>query len=218
MSTTPLFWSRQARALYAGGALRFDPWAWRWAPVREEAPADLQAVDACGALRELTGMARLVPIAVIGPREASEWEYRTAEALGAALARHGLQLLCGGRNGVMEASAKGHLQAGGQPIGLLPDSDWRSANPYVRIPIATGIGKSRNAIIAQSCPVLIAVGGGYGTMSEIAFGLHFDHMVLALGDAPKMPGVVFCESVEEAIRRTAEHLLRTDSEADAALS
>ncbi|WP_269497045.1 TIGR00725 family protein [Castellaniella sp. S9] len=218
MSTPSFSWSQQAGALYAGAALRFDPWAWQWSPAGEGAPADLRAVDACEALRRLAGTARLVPVAVIGPREASDWEYRTAEALGAALARHGLQLLCGGRNGVMEASAKGHLEAGGQPIGLLPDNDWRSANPYVRIPIATGIGKSRNAIIAQSCPVLIAVGGGYGTMSEIAFGLHFDHMVLSLGEAPKMPGVIACVSVDEALRRTAEHLLRTGPGVGAALS
>lgn len=213
MSITSLFWSSQARALYAGTTLRFDPWAWQWVSMPDQSPGDLQAVDHCQALRALSGMARMVPIAVIGPREASPWEYRTAETLGAALANHGLQLLCGGRNGVMEASAKGHLEAGGQPIGLLPDNDWRVANPYVRIPIATGIGKSRNAIIAQSCPVLIAVGGGYGTMSEIAFGLHFDHLVLALGDAPQMPGVIACESVEEALRRTAEHLLRLEPDA-----
>ncbi|MGB3423075.1 MAG: TIGR00725 family protein [Castellaniella sp.] len=213
MSHPSFSWSQQARALYADGALRFDPWAWHWAPATETVPADLQPVNACEALRALTGSLRLVPIAVIGPREASETERRIAEDLGAELARHGLQLLCGGRNGVMEASAKGHLEAGGQPIGLLPDGDWRSANPYVRIPIATGIGKSRNAIIAQSCPVLIAVGGGYGTMSEIAFGLHFDHKVLSLGDAPKMPGVIPCASVEEAMRLTAEHLLRVENQA-----
>ncbi len=216
MSTPTLSWSQRARALHAGAALRFDPWAWRWTPAPGDAPEDLRAVDACEALRALAGMLRLVPVAVIGPREASEWEYRTAEALGAALARHGLQLLCGGRTGVMEASAKGHLEAGGQPIGLLPENDWRKANPYIRVPIATGIGKSRNVIIAQSCPVLIAVGGGYGTMSEIAFGLHFDHMVLSLGDAPGMPGVIPCDSVEDAIRRTAEHLLRVEPEAPGA--
>lgn len=208
MSTSSISWSQQSQALYADSGLHFDPWAWQWGPVQGDLPNDLQPVDACTALQKLGGRQRLVPIAIIGPREASEWEYQTAEALGAALAQHGLQLLCGGRNGVMEASAKGHLQAGGQPIGLLPDDDWRSANPYVRIPIATGIGKSRNAIIAQACPVLIAVGGGYGTMSEISFGLHFDHQVLSLGDAPNIPGVIRCESVEHALRCTAEHLLR----------
>uniref|UniRef100_UPI0033414B14 TIGR00725 family protein n=1 Tax=Castellaniella defragrans TaxID=75697 RepID=UPI0033414B14 len=211
MSASTLFWSPRARTLYAGTALQFDPWAWRWTLAQEAAPADLRAVDACEALRALADMARLVPVAVVGPRAASEREYRTAEALGAALAHHGLQLLCGGRNGVMEAAAKGHLQAGGQPIGLLPDNDWRHANPYVRIPLASGIGKARNAIIAQACPVLIAVGGGYGTMSEIAFGLQFGHMVLSLGDAPQIPGVISCASVDDALRRTAEYLLRIDS-------
>lgn len=208
MSIPSFSWSESTRTLYAG-ALHFDPWAWSWEPAADQ-PQDLQPVDAGAALRALAGSLRQVPIAVIGPREATDAERRMAEDLGAALAHHGLQLLCGGRNGVMEASAKGHLQAGGQPIGLLPDGDWRTANPYIRIPIATGIGKSRNAIIAQSCPVLIAVGGGYGTMSEIAFGLHFDHLVLSLGDAPKLPGVVACASVDEAIRRTAGHLLQVE--------
>jgi uncharacterized protein (TIGR00725 family) len=201
-------WSRQTQCLHAAPSLRFDPWNFTWVADHEPQPADLRDVSAEEALRLHKGRLRRVPIAVIGPREASALEYEAAHALGAALADLGLQLLCGGKNGVMEAAAKGHLEAGGQPIGLLPEGDWRGANAYVSIPIATGIGKARNAIIAQSCPVLIAVGGGYGTMSEISYGLHFNHLVLSLYDAPVIPGVGTCASVDEAITRTAGHLLR----------
>ncbi|MDN5842245.1 MAG: LOG family protein [Alcaligenaceae bacterium] len=219
MADSALYWSDTLQNLFADPALSFDPWAMQWQPFEQPAPTDLQAVAAPQALLNLGARLRQVPVAVIGPREASDEEYATAEAMGAALAGHHLQLLCGGKNGVMEASAKGHLEAGGRPIGLVPEGDWRCANPYVRIPIATGIGKSRNVIIAQSSTVLIAVGGGYGTMSEMAFGLHFDKLVLALGDAPALPGVVACTSVDEALNRTAEHLLQlpepVDDEADA---
>lgn len=201
-------WSEQTRQLHGGNGLQFNAWTLRWESGTQLPPQDLRAVSAEQALMQLQGQLRRVPVGVIGPREASEHEYQTAQTLGAALAEHKLQLLCGGKNGVMEAAAKGHLQAGGTPIGLIPETDWRASNPYICIPIATGIGKSRNVIIAQSCPVLIAVGGGYGTMSEIAFGLHFEHLVLSLCDAPPLPGVVACASVQEAIHRTAEHLLQ----------
>jgi len=212
--TTPtqvLSWSEQNQTLYTGTALCFDPWLWQWAAATQGMPEDCQTVDPCTALHKLSGISRKVPVGVIGPRDASDVECATAEAVGAALARHGLQLLCGGRGGVMQASAKGHAESGGEPIGLLPSGDWRTANPYISIPLASGIGEARNAIIAQSCPVLIAVGGGYGTMSEISFGLRFGHLVLALGDAPRIPGVVHCTSVDEAIQRAAAHLLRSDS-------
>ena len=205
-----LSWSEQNQSLYAETTQRFDPWAWQWADPVRDLPEDCEAVDPCTALRRLAGASRKVPVGVIGPREASEAECTVAESLGAALAGLGLQLLCGGRGGVMQASAKGHSEAGGAPIGLLPGSDWRTANPYISIPLASGIGEARNAIIAQSCPVLIAVGGGYGTMSEISFGLRFGHLVLALGDAPEIPGVVHCASVDEAVQRAAAYLLRCD--------
>ncbi|CAM5197131.1 hypothetical protein CDEF62S_03035 [Castellaniella defragrans] len=212
MTTSPqaLSWSEQDQTLYAGKALCFDPWLWQWESAPQELPEDCQPVDPCAALRKLSGLSRKVPVGVIGPRDASEAECATAEALGAALALHGLQLLCGGRGGVMQASAKGHSEAGGDPIGLLPAGDWRTANPYISIPLASGIGEARNAIIAQSCPVLIAVGGGYGTMSEISFGLRFGHLVLALGEAPQIPGVIPCVSVDEALQHAAAHLLRSE--------
>jgi hypothetical protein len=81
----------------------------------------------------------------------------------------------------------------------LPDEEWTAANPYVDIPLASGIGPARNAIIARACPVLIAIGGEYGTLSEMAFGLHFNRHVISFGNAPFVAGAVCANSVEEAI-------------------
>ena len=90
---------------------------------------------------------------------------------------------------------------------MLPDEDWRLANDYIAIPIASGIGRARNAILAHACPVLIAVGGGYGTLSEMAFGLQFYQMVLALGDAPQVDGAIYCNEIHQVLDYCAERLL-----------
>src|SRR5882672_5527417 len=101
-----------------------------------------------------------VPIAVIGPREAGPEEREAAYALGAGLAALGLVLLCGGKSGVMEAACEGTSRSGGLSIGLLPDAEWEAANPFVTVPIATGIGVARNALIARAALAMVAVGGG----------------------------------------------------------
>lgn len=205
MQETPC-WSEGQATLHSGRG-RFDPWTLEWRA--EPMPADDRPLRPDEALRRLAarGGLRRVPVGVIGPRAAATDELATAERLGAAIAGHGLQLLCGGRGGVMEAACRGCAGAGGEPIGILPDTDWREANPYVAIPIATGIGEARNAIIARACPVLVAVGGSYGTLSEIALGLHFGRLVLSLGAPPPMDGPVACASVEEVLERTAERIL-----------
>ncbi|MBU0724626.1 MAG: LOG family protein [Alphaproteobacteria bacterium] len=206
-----LFYSDSTKALY-GDAGCFDPWKLCWTPQESGMPADAVAVapgDAV-ALLARAGSMRRVPVAVIGPRDAKPEEQATAEALGNGIGTLGLQLLCGGKGGVMEAVCKGCLEAGGLPIGLVPDEEWSAANPYVAIPLATGIGPARNAIIARAAEVLIAVGGGYGTLSEMAYGLHFDRLVLTLGDAPSVPGAIACASVEEALDRACQRLLRLD--------
>lgn len=202
-------WSAQKGKAYRDG-MNFDPWRWIW-QVAEESPDDAMEVAVEDAFRlTMAQGARQVPVGVIGPKEANADQLRTAEDLGAALAGLHVQMLCGGRGGVMEAACRGNLRAGGRPIGLLPDEEWQTANDFVAIPIATGIGSARNAIIARSCPVLIAVGGGYGTLSEIAYGLHFDRLVLTLSGAPAVEGAVKCADISEAVRRLAAHILRLD--------
>lgn len=200
-------WSASQKALFGPGG-RFDAWALSWQPA--EAPADAAPVTALEALASIAanGGMRRVPVGIIGPKLATDAEMKIAEYLGGALVRLGLQLLCGGRGGVMEAACKGCSEAGGMAIGLLPDDEWTAANDYVAIPIPTGIGPARNAIIARGCQVLIAIGGGHGTLSEMALGLHFNRPVLALGNAPVVGGATLCDTPDDALDRMAIHILR----------
>ena len=210
-STMPLFRSRTDDAIYRPGA-RFDGWALRWKDIGEM-PADLAPVAAVDALRLLceTGAIRRVPIGVIGPRTAQPDHISAAEELGRRLGEIGLTLVCGGLGGVMEAACRGCASAGGQPIGILPGEAWEEANPYVAVPIATGLGSARNAVIARAALALVAIGGGYGTLSEIAFGLRFGRLVLTMLDAPAVHGSVPCATVPEAIDRIARRIFAAES-------
>ncbi|KTB48474.1 TIGR00725 family protein [Dehalogenimonas alkenigignens] len=108
-------------------------------------------------------------ISVIGGSKASAADLRIAEEVGGELARAGAAVVCGGLGGVMEAACKGAADAGGLTIGILPGEHRESANPYVQIPIVTGLGFTRNSIVAKSGQAVIAIGGSYGTLSEIAY-------------------------------------------------
>ncbi len=119
-------------------------------------------------------------IGVIGGSAATPEEASLAEAVGRRLAEAGAILICGGQEGVMEAACRGAWEAGGLTIGVLPGTDRADANPYVSIPIVTGIGHARNIIIAYTAQAVIAIGGSYGTLSEIAYSLAFDTPVVGL--------------------------------------
>lgn len=205
--TTALQWIAGTQTLVADGKT-FDPAMLSWSAGRVPAGPG-EPITATEALRRFAEGNRLrrVPIGVIGPREATSTQCDLAEEMGFKLARHGLQMLCGGKNGVMEAACRGHAAGGGLPIGLLPDEEWHAANRYVAIPIATGIGPARNAIIARGCLALVAIGGGVGTLSEMALGLQFKRLVLALADAPEVEGVPRLSSADEALARIADRLL-----------
>lgn len=120
-------------------------------------------------------------IAVIGTRTPSPEEAKLAEEVGRELANHGAVLICGGLGGVMEAACHGACSEGGLTIGIIPSDDPKSANRYVKIPIATGIGYARNIIIVKSSQAIIAVGGGYGTLTEIGYALDSKIPVIGLG-------------------------------------
>ena len=119
-------------------------------------------------------------IGVIGGYTCSSEESRIAEVVGRELARQGAILICGGEGGIMEAACKGAQAEGGITIGILPGDKRYTANPYVMIPIVTGFGPARNIIIVRSSQALIAIGGGYGTLSEISFALKFGVPVIGL--------------------------------------
>ena len=119
-------------------------------------------------------------IAVIGAGEPSAEEARLAEEVGRELARQGAILVCGGLGGVMEAACRGASSEGGITIGILPGDNPRAANPYIQIPIVTGIGYARNVAVVKTAQAVIAVGGSYGTLSEIAHALQSNIPVIGL--------------------------------------
>ena len=114
-------------------------------------------------------MDRPLFISVIGENDPSPRLAALAEAVGAEIATAGAVLICGGLGGAMEAACRGAHSRGGVTIGILPGSRHGEANPYVTYAIPTGLGHARNLLVARSAHAVIAVGGKYGTLSEIAF-------------------------------------------------
>lgn len=120
-------------------------------------------------------------IGVVGGSAPTSQETAAAEAVGRALAEAGAVLVCGGRGGVMEAACRGARSGGGLTVGILPGTSRSQANPYVDIPIVTGLGEARNVVIARTAQAVIAIGGSFGTLSEIALALAFSVPVVGLG-------------------------------------
>ncbi len=119
-------------------------------------------------------------IAILGGRECDQKIQSAAYSVGKLIAEKEMILLCGGRSGVMEAACKGAFEAGGLTIGILPGNDTSDANSYVKIALPSGIGIARNSIIVRSCDGAIAIGGKYGTLSEIAYCFQADKPVCSL--------------------------------------
>ena len=110
-------------------------------------------------------------VSVIGSSSATEEEYEVAYQVGRELARRGIAVVCGGRTGVMEAVCRGAKEEGGLTIGIMPSYDGHEANPYVDIRINTGMSWNRNPIVVASGDMVVAIGGHWGTLSEIAYAL-----------------------------------------------
>ncbi len=123
-------------------------------------------------------------IGVIGSGETlDDKHYSTAYETGELIAKNGAVLITGGLGGVMEAASKGASDNSGTTVGILPDSDPDTANPYISIPIPTGMGKTRNALVIQSSFSVIALPGGYGTLSEISIALNLSKRIVFLPGA-----------------------------------
>lgn len=119
-------------------------------------------------------------ISIIGGADCSENEYKIAEEVGYLLGKRDVVIVCGGRGGVMEAACRGAQRAGGITIGFLPGQDASTGNPYLDIVIPTGMGHNRNILVAQAAEVVIAIGGGYGTLSEIGIALKTGRIVIGI--------------------------------------
>jgi uncharacterized protein (TIGR00725 family) len=144
-------------------------------------------------------------VAVIGASNATEWELTMAEQLGHELATVGAVVVCGGLGGVMNSVARGSQAEGGLSIGILPGDDRNGASPHLTVAVATGFGEARNAIVARSADAVIAVGGEFGTLSEIALALKMGTPVIGLGtwelgrDDLDLDPILRAETVEAAM-------------------
>ena len=141
-------------------------------------------------------------IAVCGPgRDADAAALADAEDVGAGIAAAGAVLVCGGLGGVMEAACRGARSRGGLTVGLLPGDDRDDANGWVRLAVPTGLGEMRNALIVRAADAVIAVGGGWGTLSEIALACRAGKPVIGLGTWDLgVTGIASAESAAQAVR------------------
>jgi hypothetical protein len=145
-------------------------------------------------------------IAVIGAGEADASTLENAHQVGRRLAQAGCVVLTGGLGGVMEAASAGAREAGGRVLAIVPGSSPDEANSYVEIAVASGLGDARNALIANTAEGFVAVGGSYGTLSEIAFALKRDKPVVSLGSWELGLPVESARDPEEAVRTLLSRL------------
>jgi hypothetical protein len=139
-------------------------------------------------------------VAIVGASEAGATQLAHAETVGRLLAEAGAVMVCGGRGGVMAAGCKGVAEAGGTAVGILPGLDRGAANEWVTIAIPTGLGELRNGVIVRAADAVIAIGGAYGTLSEVALALQAGVPVLGLGTWD-IDGVERVDSPAESVAR-----------------
>jgi uncharacterized protein (TIGR00725 family) len=150
-------------------------------------------------------------LSVIGAGHCGAAELELAEQLGRLVAQEGATLVCGGLGGVMEAAARGAKAAGGTTIGILPGHDRSAANPYLDHVVTTGMGHARNLAVVSSGDAVIAVGGGYGTLSEIGLAAKIGRPVVILGGWRLEGGdstsqIAYASSAEQAIQLARQAL------------
>lgn len=148
-----------------------------------------------------------VHVAVSGGGDADADTCRLAEELGRELARHGAVVVTGGLGGVMEAACRGAKAAGGTTIGILASDDRADANPWVDVAVPTGLGEGRNALVVRAADAVVALAGGFGTLSEIALALRLGRPVIGLATwelrragRPETVIVVAADPVDAAAR------------------
>ena len=146
-------------------------------------------------------------ISVIGESKATDQNYSIAEKVGVLIARSGATLVCGGLDGVMEAACKGAKSAGGSTIGILPGLSKNEANQWIDIAICTGLGDARNIVVVRTGSAVIAIGGAYGTLSEIGHALSDGKPIFALNSweitksGIQDPLLTHCKNEKEAVAK-----------------
>jgi uncharacterized protein (TIGR00725 family) len=146
-------------------------------------------------------------VAVVGPGDASAAEVEVAETVGRGLAARGAIVVCGGLGGVMAAACRGANSAGGMIVGLLPGTDRDEGNEWLSIAIPTGLGELRNGLVVRAADAVIAVGGAYGTLSEIALALKTGVPVIGVGTWP-IEGIESVARAEAAVDRALDLVQR----------
>ncbi len=139
-------------------------------------------------------------LGVVGPGQASEAQIASAEAVGRLLGEAGVVLICGGMGGVMAAACKGAREAGGTAVGILPGSDRAAGNEWLTVAIPTGLGELRNGLVVRGADALIAIGGAYGTLSEVALALKRSVPVVGLGTWD-IEGITRAQTPADAVER-----------------
>lgn len=147
-------------------------------------------------------------VSVIGTGRSAPETDTAAEQVGAGLARAGAVVVCGGLGGVMAAACRGARLAGGRTVGILPGVDPAAANPWVDIALPTGLGEARNVLVVRAGRAVIAVGGGFGTLSELAFAHKLEVPVIGIGtfeldDDPTVHAASPAEAVRLALKAAA---------------
>jgi uncharacterized protein (TIGR00725 family) len=138
-------------------------------------------------------------IGVIGAAEASDGGLKNAHEVGRLIAERGAVLVCGGLDGVMAAASRGCYEAGGEVMGILPGNSAASANPYVTHPVVTAMGHARNIILVQTAAALIAIEGGYGTLSEIAIARKLGKPLVLLDSWQDIDETLTADSAQQAV-------------------
>lgn len=151
-------------------------------------------------------------VGVIGPAAGDDEAERVAERVGALLAEAGAVVVCGGLGGVMEAACRGARGGGGTTVGILPGLDRAEANPHVSVAIPTGLGEARNALVVRACDAVIAIGGEFGTLSEIALALKMGTPVVGVGTwelarrGSPVDAILRASDAAGAVRLALEHV------------
>ena len=153
-------------------------------------------------------MVNKIHIGVIGAGECSTEIYSIAYEVGCLVGQNEWVLVCGGLGGVMEGAAKGCFENGGITVGILPSTEKRSANPFVTLAIPTGMGEARNVLVVRASDVVVAIAGGYGTLSEIGLALKIGKPVIGLKTWPGIDGIDYVETPDQAINMVAKYLSR----------
>ena len=143
---------------------------------------------------------RPLRIGVIGAASCTAKQAKQAEEVGRLIAEAGSVLVCGGMGGVMKAACQGAQGNGGITVGILPGDSAAHSNEFVTIPVVTGMGYARNALVVRTCQAVIAIGGHYGTLSEIAYAAQFGIPIIGLGTWKVRAPIKHVRTPQEAVR------------------